>query len=96
MGHDSWKLQTPPEYDECELSEDNEVSVCEFCRLQSSETCCPWCEKEFRAWIVPLAHNLAVAAGLCRAFTIGGAVALDSAMGIGLYQWRPGCGRHAP
>lgn len=52
-----------------------------------------------QAWQVKLPildMNLRIAAALCRAFTIGGAVWLDAAMGVYLYQWRPGCGRSAP
>jgi hypothetical protein len=46
--------------------------------------------------LATLGRNLATAAALCRAFTLGGAVALDAAFGIYLHQWRPGCGKEAP
>ena len=47
------------------------IEYCAFCSYQSSAKCCPWCRKDFMTWIVPLARNLSIAAGLCRAYSIG-------------------------
>jgi hypothetical protein len=47
-------------------------------------------------WQERLAHNLAVAAALCRSFTLGGKYA-DDLWDVDMHGrlWRPGCGRSA-
>lgn len=47
--------------------------------------------------LATLAHNLAIGAGLCRAFNLGGC--LDEVSGadwITIMRWTPGCGKPAP
>ena len=50
-----------------------------------------------RAWMMNLAHNLAVAAGLCIAFQQGvyAAASWTSGQLDGQNAWEPGCGRNS-
>ena len=89
MTYDSWKLQTPDWYEEPEIT----------CPHGRSDNDCPTCDEEqldantIEA-LSTLAHNLAVAAGLCRAFELG-----QDHYEQGGYDdenWSPGCKRSAP
>jgi hypothetical protein len=58
-----------------------------------------------RVWAWCLAHNLAIAGGLCRAFALGWDECVDATTCCGTYPgcgrvrlpaWAPGCGKAAP
>lgn len=56
---------------------------------------------QFRASLVCLAHNLGIAAGLCRAWRLGYQRGIDDEFSAWRNtdsndMWRPGCGKAAP
>ena len=75
-----------------------ECEVCGFMRGGLNDLTCA-CEQPYVALVhglATLAHNLATASGLCRAFNLGDAARSGWHSLSDEQQWTPGCGWSAP
>lgn len=72
------------------------VYSCEATAEGCSDTECPYCYgglRELPERLVTLAHNLAIAAGLCAAFEMGRDAGPGKYVPFVTCWWRPGCGK---
>jgi hypothetical protein len=100
MTYDSWKTATPPEYDEPCL--DVQCDQCGHERGGLNNVLCD-CDQHGLTDVLDamyrletLAHNLAIAAGLCRAHSLGEGFGYEWATREPFWpRWEPGCGKDA-
>jgi hypothetical protein len=78
---------------------------CNFVRRTEGRWCCAMCGERLRVIAATLAHNLGIAGGLCRSFSLGHVRGLfrpsidDSREIVDEYErtvWRAGTGKAAP
>jgi hypothetical protein len=106
MSYDSWRTRTPDDECAAEGEEFDEEMGMNWSSFESGEhDILSWLESgvpgylcsenvRARAMLWCLAHNLRVAAGLCRAHQIGNEYGSDESQRY--VGWSPGCGRPAP
>jgi hypothetical protein len=111
MTIDSYKLATPPEYDE-ECGYDEPLHRAGY--ISGQHDALTWLtygcpddaslaafdeHVQMRASLVCLAHNLAIAAALCKTWQHGYWTAHDGMYDVPdelIERWEPGCGRPTP
>jgi hypothetical protein len=90
VSYDSWKLATPPEHEEVPC--DAPMREYERGAREAGEALAAAFQRI--TWQYTLAHNLATAAGLCRAFQLGYNRCASQPYAFAI--WEPGCKRSAP